>query len=171
MTVTNTNDIITHADYNDKTLLNDIALIKLPSKVALSNYIQTIALPARATTYSSYAGDAVVASGWGRTSDAAAGITNTLQFVDLKVLDQTACAKPYKKGLVQPSNICVVTQGGHSTCQGDSGGPIVTRQGAKVLVGVTSFGSASGCEKNIPAVFTRTTSYLPWIKQITGLNV
>lgn len=171
MTVNNVKDIITHEKYNDKTLLNDIALIKLPNKVETNSYIKTIGLPKRASTYPTYAGDSVVASGWGRTSDAAAGITNTLQFVDLTVVDQATCSKSYKKGLVQPSNVCVRTQGGQSTCQGDSGGPLVTMKAPKVLIGVTSFGSASGCEKGIPAAFTRTTSYLDWIKQNTGLNV
>lgn len=171
VTVTNTNDIITHKNYNARTLINDIALIRLPSEVTLSKYIQTIPLPARAKVYPLYTGDEVVASGWGRISDEASSITNTLQFVDLKVLDQTTCAKPYRKGLVQPSNICVLTQGGQSTCQGDSGGPLVTLTGRKNLVGVTSFGSASGCEQGIPSVFTRVTSYLDWIKEQTGLNV
>ena len=49
--------------------------------------------------------------------------------------------------------------------QGDSGGPLHCNMadGKWYLVGVTSFGS--GCAKpGFPDVFTRVTSYTPWIR-------
>jgi secreted trypsin-like serine protease len=54
-----------------------------------------------------------------------------------------------------------------SCLQGDSGGPLVIEiDGAYNLVGIASFGAASGCELGLPAAFTRVTSYLSWIASI-----
>ncbi|SPP80907.1 blast:Serine proteases 1/2 [Drosophila guanche] len=65
--------------------------------------------------------------------------------------------------------ICINTNGGKSTCGGDSGGPLVTHDGNR-LVGVTSFGSAAGCQSGAPAVFSRVTGYLDWIRDNTGIS-
>merc|ERR1711936_936370 len=49
-------------------------------------------------------------------------------------------------------------------CRGDSGGPLVGRKGSNyVQVGVVSWGSGMCVEQ--PTVFTRVTSYLPWIRK------
>lgn len=168
--MTNKNDIITHENFSSTNLSNDIALIKLPSAVTFNQYIQSVALPARSNQYQTFVGNTVVASGWGKTSDNANGITNTLQYADLVVLDQSTCSRSYIVGLVKASNICVGTKTGKSTCNGDSGGPLVLESN-HVQVGLTSYGSASGCEKGAPAVFTRVTSYLDWINLKTGLKV
>lgn len=170
LTVSNKNDIITHEKFSSSTLANDIAVIKLPSAVTFNQYIQAVKLPARSSQYPTYVGNQVIASGWGKTSDNANGITNTLQYADLVVMDQSTCSRAYMTGLVKSSNICVGTTTGKSTCNGDSGGPLVTSSN-KVQVGLTSYGSANGCQKGHPAVFTRVTSYLDWINQKTGLNV
>ena len=36
-------------------------------------------------------------------------------------------------------------------------------------VGIASFVHISGCESGYPAVFTRVTSYLNWIRRKTGI--
>jgi Trypsin len=53
--------------------------------------------------------------------------------------------------------------------QGDSGGPLVYLDSANatVLIGIVSFGSASGCA-TAPSVFVRTTAYLDWISEKIG---
>lgn len=61
-------DIHQHADYNSKTLANDISLIKIPS-VSYTSEIKAIKLPSIASSYSTYSGSYAIASGWGRTSD------------------------------------------------------------------------------------------------------
>lgn len=42
--------------------------------------------------------------------------------------------------------------------------------GKWILIGVTSFGSASGCEKGYPNGFTRVRSYLDWIEGTVKYN-
>jgi len=51
--------------------------------------------------------------------------------------------------------------------QGDSGGPLVYDiNGVYNLVGVVSFGHASGCESGWPTVYSRVTAYLSWIASV-----
>jgi trypsin len=46
-------------------------------------------------------------------------------------------------------------------CSGDSGGPLMgSVDGKQVLVGLTSWGSAQGCDRGKPTIFTRVTYYL-----------
>ncbi|KAH8297583.1 hypothetical protein KR054_003599, partial [Drosophila jambulina] len=164
-TVSSSN-IIIHSGWNSANLRNDISLIKIPA-VSYSTRIAAVKLPAIASSYSTYVGEVVTASGWGRTSDSSSGVSNSLMYAQFTVITNTICAQTYGTSIVQSSNICVSTPNGVSTCNGDSGGPLVTS--AKVQVGLTSFGAAAGCEKGYPAAFTRITSYLDWIKSNTGI--
>ncbi|XP_075159746.1 serine protease 1-like [Haematobia irritans] len=161
-------DIIIHSGWNSSNLKNDISLIKIPS-VSYTTKIQAVKIPAIASSYSTYAGDYVIASGWGRISDSASGVTNNLQWARMQVITNTVCAATYGTSIVTASNICVSTAGGVSTCNGDSGGPLVL-ESSKVQVGLTSFGAAAGCALGYPAAFTRLTSYLDWIKSNTGIS-
>ncbi|XP_019893392.1 serine protease 1-like [Musca domestica] len=165
-TVSSSN-IIIHSGWNSKTLKNDISLIKIPS-VSYTSRIQAVKLPAIASSYSTYAGDYAIASGWGKISDSATSVTNNLQWARMQIITNTVCAATYGTSIVTSSNICVSTPGGVSTCNGDSGGPLVL-ESSKVQVGLTSFGSSAGCAKGYPAAFTRVTSYLDWIKSNTGI--
>ncbi|KNC22488.1 Serine proteases 1/2 [Lucilia cuprina] len=161
-------NIIIHSGWNSNNLKNDISLIRIPT-VSYTSKIQAVKLPAIANSYSTYAGDYVIASGWGKISDAATSVTNNLQWARMQVITNSLCAQTYGSSIVTSSNICVSTPGGVSTCNGDSGGPLVLESN-KVQVGLTSFGAAAGCAKGYPAAFTRLTSYLDWIKANTGIS-
>ncbi|XP_073843711.1 serine protease 1-like [Musca autumnalis] len=160
-------EIHQHTGYNSQYLSNDISLIKIPS-VSFSSSIQPVKLPAISSSYSTYAGDYTIASGWGRTSDDST-VSPNLNFVRLQVISNTVCAGTYGSAVVTDNTICVSTPGGTSTCQGDSGGPLVLESN-NVLVGVTSFVAAAGCTAGYPSGFVRVTSYLEWIKGKTGIS-
>ncbi|XP_017012292.2 serine protease 1-like [Drosophila takahashii] len=157
---------IQHANYISLTVRNDISLIKTPS-VTFSAAVNKIALPAIASSYSTYVGQTAVASGWGLTSDEATAVARDLQFTDLTVIENSVCQKAFSSLIVTSRVICVATPKGTSTCQGDSGGPLALDG---TLIGITSFGSPDGCEVGEPAAFTRVTSYLDWIKTNSGVS-
>lgn len=159
-------DWIQHESYLSLTIRNDISAIKT-SKVAFSASVNKVALPAIATSYSTYDGVTAVASGWGLTSDSATSVAQYLQYVFLKVIANSECQKTFGSLVVTSNVICVETPNAQSTCNGDSGGPLVYDD---KLIGITSFGSSAGCEKGYPAAFTRVTSYLEWIQKNTGVN-
>ncbi|XP_011185103.2 brachyurin [Zeugodacus cucurbitae] len=158
-------DIITHSEWGGQSR-NDIALIRIPT-VTYTAAIQPVALPKMTPSYSTYEGERVIASGWGRISDSTTETAIKLQYATMTVISNAVCKRTF--GMVSSGEICTATTGGISPCNGDSGGPLVL-ESSKVLVGLTSFGSKAGCAKGYPAAFTRVTSYLDWIKQKTGIS-
>ncbi|XP_034133991.1 serine protease 1 isoform X2 [Drosophila guanche] len=159
---------VQHASYNSVVLRNDISLIKTPA-VTFTSAINKVALPSIASSYSTYAGDTAVASGWGKTSDAASSVANTLQYSTFTVVTNSVCQSTYGSLIVTNGVICIATPNKVSTCNGDSGGPLVLKS-SNLLIGVTSFVSSAGCESGAPAGFTRTTYYLDWIAEKTGIS-
>ncbi|TMW51497.1 hypothetical protein DOY81_003402 [Sarcophaga bullata] len=159
------NNIIIHHDYDPYYKMNDISLIQIPAVSLNSPYIQLIKLPAISTYYSSYAGENVIVSGWGQTSDTNYSGSMYLQWARLQVITNNVCAGSF--GFIASSHICVSTPGGVSPCFGDSGGPMVL-ENSQVLIGLTAFGRRT-CQSGYPTAFTRVTSHLDWIKYYTGI--
>ena len=159
-------DIIVHEGYDDDDISDDIALIRIPSVVYTKN-IQPVPLPKKSSSYSTYTGEAAIASGWGLMGDSATGVAEDLQWARLTVVPNRVCQRTYKT--YNLDNVCLKTPDFVSTCQGDSGGPLVL-ESTGVQIGLTSFGSSVGCEKGYPVAFTRVTNYLDWIESRTGLS-
>ncbi|CAH0396140.1 unnamed protein product [Bemisia tabaci] len=106
--------------------------------------------------------------------------SDVLQKVKLEVINNTLCDQLYDKerrepnralerGIIETMLCAGKLDGGADTCQGDSGGPFGLPSPDNVcqhiLVGVTSFGKFCG-QENSPGVYTRVSSYLPWIENI-----
>ncbi|XP_069414787.1 cathepsin G-like isoform X2 [Ovis canadensis] len=102
-------------------------------------------------------GTQCTAAGWGLT-----GLntrTDTLQYVQLRVQRDRVCSRRFMlyNGRTQ---ICVGDpRQRKSAFQGDSGGPLVC---SNVAQGIVSYGDRVGTP---PAVFTRISSFLPWIRR------
>lgn len=142
----------------------DIGLLRLASP-ASSEYI-----PAKLPTQQieqAYAnvGDYVTVSGWGLTYNQGSP-SDVLREVKLPVISNSSCSSQLNYNM--PSSvICGGGTGGVSACNGDSGGPYAVKVGNDFYsIGTVSWGIAcSGA-----TAFTRTTSYLDWIKQKTGIG-
>ncbi|KAH8300134.1 hypothetical protein KR044_010396 [Drosophila immigrans] len=158
---------IEHPDYSARPLTHDIALINTPV-LSFNAFYNKIELPSLASSYSSFAGQKAVASGWGYTSQWVFEISDTLQYITFDIISVAACERVYGDVVASDNVICVATQNKRSTCSGDSGGPLVLLSTGK-LIGITSFTSIYGCEYGEPAGFSRVTSYLDWIKETTGI--
>jgi len=160
----------THPQWDDYDLSNDLALIRLPSKITFNDYIRPACLPTPDQVAT--AGDLVTPIGWGRPSDSAGSISPVLRMVeDLPIITNEECNAVY--GIVGEGVVCIDTTGGKGTCSGDSGGPLGWYDSSAerwVEIGIVSFGASSGCEVGYPAGFTRTNYYLDWIKDQTGIN-
>uniref|UniRef100_A0A1L8EG51 Putative trypsin n=1 Tax=Haematobia irritans TaxID=7368 RepID=A0A1L8EG51_HAEIR len=162
-------NIVVHAEWDFETLNNDISVIKLPVSVVFNDRIQPASLPKKNGQYASYEGEYVWASGWGRDSDAATGVTQFLRYIQVPVVKKSTCNN-FFFGMITDKQICISGKDGKSTCNGDSGGPLVYKEGeTNYVIGATSFGIALGCEKGWPGVFTRVTAYLDWIEEVSGV--
>ncbi|XP_059479425.1 brachyurin-like [Neocloeon triangulifer] len=161
-----------HENYNPNTINNDIGIINLGG-VASGAGISPVRLPSRSQVGTTFTGDRVRVSGWGRFSDSNPSISPELKFVDVTVLANADCAS-YYGNIINDSKICVDTNGGtEGTCNGDSGGPLVVTEsdGEVTEIGIVSFGSSAGCESGAPAAFTRVTEYLDWLEANAGVTI
>ncbi|VVC96817.1 unnamed protein product [Leptidea sinapis] len=162
-------NLIWHPGYDPSTLDNDVAIVKLARSAVLSNSvgIGRVAAP----SYELPDGSVTYAVGWGTLSSGGSS-PETLQHVDLNVINQEICAQRYLqlKSLpgnedwpdITPGMLCVgaLDVGGKDACQGDSGGPLVHDR--NVLVGITSWGY--GCaHPTYPGVNTRVSVYYKWV--------
>ncbi|XP_047028620.1 collagenase-like [Helicoverpa zea] len=161
----NSASVVMHGSWNPNLIRNDIAIINLPSNVATSGNIAPIALPSGNELNNNFNGATAVASGFGLANDGGS-VDGNLRHVNLPVITNAVCTLSFP-GIIQSSNICTSGANGRSTCQGDSGGPlVVTSNNRRILIGVTSFGSARGCQVGSPAAFARVTSFISWINNL-----
>jgi len=170
--ITSYNGIV-HENYDDWALVNDIALVELPTPITFNDYIKPACLPSVGDTAD--VDELVTCTGWGKPSDSAGGIAPKLRMVsDLPVISNAECDSVY--GIVGDGVVCIDTTGGKGTCNGDSGGPLNMKAEVKAAgqqwkqVGVVSFGASSGCEVGLPSGFTRTEYFLDWISDNSGVS-
>ena len=142
----------------------DIAVLKLASP-ADAKYTPAKLPTAEIERQYASVGNAVTVSGWGLTSNRGRPSDRLLE-VALPVISNANCSSQLNYNIPN-SVICGGGQGGKSACNGDSGGPYAVRVGNDFYsMGTVSWGI--GCSG--ATAFTRTTSYLNWIKNKTGLN-
>ncbi|MFM9151402.1 MAG: trypsin-like serine protease [Candidatus Planktophila sp.] len=146
--------------YSKKTITNDLGILKLTRPVT---DVKPVALPSQAqlskvaklTKFRMY--------GWGLDQN-----NEVAKFLRTASLDlQDAAAKraygsSFKPEIMLASGRYIKAErlyaGG---CNGDSGGPLIGLvDGREILVGLTSWGSAQGCDRGKPTIFTRVSYYL-----------
>jgi secreted trypsin-like serine protease len=152
---------IVHPNFDPKTRLNDIALIKLAKPVTFNAGVRAALLPStiQLSTNQLFTNSKAELTGWGATSMGGPDSTK-LQKTQTTVIPNTVCAQSY--GNIQNSQICTFTRGTGS-CSNDTGGPLTVKiQQQTFVVGVVSY--AKGCASSSPEVNTRVTSYVLWIK-------
>lgn len=151
---------------------NDIAILrtKTPMVWRLTEdgfgSVNRICLPKRYQDYR--AGEKVTASGWGDLWFEG-NSPDVLNAVDLPIVATDECRAGKAKVYLGVNNdhVCAAPkEGGKDTCQGDSGGPLAKKRGGRSeLVGIVSFGPAGCTVPDKPAVYTKVSHYIDWIKR------
>ncbi|WP_157839431.1 S1 family serine peptidase [Bradyrhizobium diazoefficiens] len=170
--------IVVHPGYDDKTLMNDIALLKLsqPAKDLDPTLRTSIRLPSIADIYwiaKPYL--AVRAQGWGRTEIDYR--SETLREVLIPVVDRQTCKSAFEPTAetVPDGAICAgFVSGDFDSCQGDSGGPLVYRSqyaaprpgfaSEPTLIGVVSWGVGCGLA-DLYGIYTSAMAYRRWTQE------
>ncbi|KAM5340268.1 uncharacterized protein AAES06_024979 [Glossophaga mutica] len=146
---------IPHPAYNEDSKLNDIMLLQLTNRARKNRFVRPVALPRSQAQLRP--GSQCTVAGWGMVSQNRR--TDTLRDVQLKVQSNQLCSNLFHVYNGQ-KEICVGNQTERKTAfKGDSGGPLVCNN---VAQGIVSRGSSTGTP---PAVFTKVSSYLPWINR------
>ncbi|XP_012589442.1 PREDICTED: mast cell protease 8-like [Condylura cristata] len=141
-----------HPDFSAKKFINDIMLLKLKNKAQLNSNVQTIALPQEQDQVKP--GQVCSVAGWGKMADGK--FPDTLQEVDLEVQDKRKCRNLLSRKYNNSIQLCVGNpKYKKATGRGDSGGPLVCDS---VAQGIVSY-----AYKQPPRIFTKISSFLPWI--------
>lgn len=171
ITINDRSNLIMHESYTPTNVGNDIALVRLVNTIKNDPNVGIISLPTRSEVSVSLEGRLATIAGFGRYTDSS-GPSQLLRYVQNKIVANTVCERTFGKANIRDTNLCMEGAGGKSSCQGDSGGGLhLELNGRKVVVGVVSFGAASGCTLNYPAVYTKVSSYLDWIQGKTGIKI
>lgn len=139
---------ITHPDFSDWTLENDLMLIRLKED---SNYTPVKLSDGSEDTSS---GASVTTIGWGTTSYGG-DASDVLLEATVGVVDNPDCAEAYGEGEIYDDMICAAGQG-KDACQGDSGGPLIIKGNdvdEDVLVGVVSWGKKKSSHHTYTCIF------------------
>lgn len=163
-----------HPQYNMVYLDNDVGLLKLPQKIKYSLVVKKIHLPTYTMVKDNLVGKQALVSGWGKSHDDAQA-SPVLKYTSLKILPNSDCERIYGNTIIM-NKLCLGAENGESVCQGDSGGALVMRQEddpseTVYQIGITSFVSNEGCTVNMPQGFTRVSSFLEYIRGITGIAI
>uniref|UniRef100_A0A8C0GV86 Peptidase S1 domain-containing protein n=1 Tax=Chelonoidis abingdonii TaxID=106734 RepID=A0A8C0GV86_CHEAB len=151
---------IPHPQYDKETFNNDIMLLQLAKSAKLNRWVKTITLPFAKNSVKP--GTMCSIAGWGRTSTETKSTPDTLQEVNLKVLEDDVCMNNLDVTYNDYDASTMMCGGdlkkGKTSFKGDSGGPLVC---GKTAQGIVSWGSEDG---RPPAVYTRVSTFIPWIR-------
>ncbi|KAH8254420.1 hypothetical protein KR032_010044 [Drosophila birchii] len=146
-----------HEGYNARTMINDIAIIRLESNLSLRSTIREI----RIADSNPREGASAVVSGWGTTESGGSTIPDHLLAVNLEIVDIARCrSSEFGYGSKIKDTMLCAYAAHKDACQGDSGGPLVSEDR---LVGVVSWGY--GCaDDRYPGVYADVAHFHSWIE-------
>jgi len=156
-----------HPKYDDSTIENDFALLRLKFPVPTTNTSVNLTLNTNSSIPS--AGKSLTVIGLGRISEEG-NLASKLRDVVVPAVSNADCRSAYGSDFFAKSMFCAGEEGKNS-CAGDSGGPIVLRKGTDhhILTGVVSWGK--GCARpGFPGVYARVSAAIPWIENVACKN-
>lgn len=159
---------IVHEGYNDQTLLNDIALLRLVDTINFAN-----AKPIKLVKSVDVAEGAILpgvvswVTGWGYTNAINQTLPTTLQKVQLPIVTNAQAETVW--GTIPATDLMAgFLNGNRDACNGDSGGPLVVPVLDEFkLAGIVSWGS-DNCDTY--GAYTRVSDFEQWIKTNTGIQ-
>ncbi|CAK1543201.1 unnamed protein product [Leptosia nina] len=170
--ILNVEEIIVHPEWNSTFFLNDLALMRLSNLVQMTETINSIRLPYLNISENNFAGAASIASGWGIAAPQVTFVSPTLRQKTMSVITDALCNATMFDQL-PPNMVCgISTYSG--TCKGDNGGPLTIVYhvtGEEILIGVATIIDATGCNDQLPSMFTRVQRHLSWINNTTGIEL
>jgi secreted trypsin-like serine protease len=161
-------ETIAHPEWDEVHQHNDIALVRLQRPAQFNYYVKPICLPTTTELQNlNYHGAKFFISGWGTMDNGQKSAVKQKLAVPEVALE--TCKQKYENLERTPTNnhICAGGKLGRDSCKGDSGGPLMKLQkGAHrfwLLAGVVSYGPVICGTDGVPGVYTKVSSYMPWI--------
>ncbi|EDV24746.1 expressed hypothetical protein [Trichoplax adhaerens] len=152
--------LIIRSDWNPAKINNDIAVVKLASKLTFNSYVAPIAL-ASVTPPTNTASQV---TGWGLTNYFLQTRPNILQVLNVKRRSDSDAAASSSNYNSFSQVAATTTAYRDGTCQGDSGGPLVFKQNNQYQqYGVVSYGTVP-CSWSSADFYARVSSFKTWIE-------
>lgn len=147
--------------FSTKTLLWDVALLKLNASMTLGSNVTTITM----ATSVPAVGTKMLIGGWGATEEGGS-VVKRLQSTTVKLYSRKVCKRDYKgKAKILSTMICAEGKD-RDSCTGDSGGGLYYND---TIVGIVSFGY--GCARaGYPGVYTSVPKVATWINSTMEAN-
>lgn len=171
--------VFSHPNYNDNTLDNDIALLKLDRPINFNRCTSCEAIPIMTEAKESLMdpGTNSIVSGFGTTTIDAKLQSDDLLYTNLTIsscetVDQYALTNSEiaaGKSVITSNMFCAMSTSSKS-CEGDSGGPLIVADSDGVgylLAGIVSFGDGCDPASGVAEVYTRVSQYEDWIREVT----
>ena len=164
--------IYVHEAYDDATLNDDVAVIRLRTPVVINNTLSLVCIaPANMAGQELTEGEPVVATGWGATESANRTRPRELQQVRLQLVSSShpSCSPLVGTGENQRLGQMCAGFPPRAVCFGDSGGPLVRSirhsNGNTYWqqVGIMSGTVDCGYRTNYSDVYAHVSYYNPWI--------
>lgn len=160
-------EVIVHESFNEQTLLNDIALLRLIAPVDILN-AEPIKLVTAADVDEGATDPGVISwvTGWGLMDVSPEVMPSVLQKVQMPIVSKAQAETIWRN---IPDNFIMAgyRDGNKDACNGDSGGPMVVPvSGEYRLAGITSWGS-DDCDTY--SAYTEVSSFESWIRTKTGI--
>ncbi len=161
-------EVIVNEGFNDQTLLNDIALLRIKDSINFPD-----AKPIKLISNDDVTEGAIVpgvmtwVTGWGYTQVNPNVVPTALQKVQLPIISNAQASSVW--GTIPSTDIMAgFLNGNKDACNGDSGGPMVVPVLDEFkLAGIVSWGSAN-CDTY--GAYTRVSDFLSWIQSKTGIS-
>lgn len=167
----NVSNFAVHPRFNESTISHDVAVIKLSEPLELGPAVAPIRLAPASAGYPE-PGTITNLTGWGRTDVDTSSLPDTLQELELPVVDRGECAERWRHYdgpiyNVTDTMFCVSTfKEGETACHGDSGGPVAIDG---TLVGIVSWGNPLCNSEYYPGVYSSVSVLRGWIdRQLRG---
>jgi len=166
----NISDIRIHPNFNNATLVNDIALLKLDRPAKRRQNIDVVCVP----------GDDVFSqpdedidncwvTGWGRKTESS-DHSVVLKEVSVPMWNHGKCNEAlqaqFGPSYILPESAVCAGAEGRDACDGDGGGPLVCeKSGQWYQVGIISFGIGCG-RPGVPGVYTKVGAFHSWLEKV-----
>ncbi|KAK4328854.1 hypothetical protein Pmani_000745 [Petrolisthes manimaculis] len=139
-------ETIPHPGYDRETIINDLALLKLPRAVTYTRRVSAACLPSSEDEVVSIDKKCVV-SGWGKERETHVFGSDVLNYARVPIVSRRVCRRMYPDHQVTTRQLCAgYRRGSSDACAGDSGGPLACEgsDGRWVVQGITSYGEGCG---------------------------
>ncbi|KAG8275353.1 hypothetical protein J6590_087703 [Homalodisca vitripennis] len=163
--------VVVHPNFDNKTLVNDLALVRLEKAARRRSNIDIVCVPSDQLPLSR--NKTCYVTGWGKqTEDSNHSVV--LKEIPVPLWENQACEKALRTSFgarfsLPPTAVCAGAEG-RDACDGDGGGPLVCEdRGRWFQVGIVSFGVGCG-RADVPGVYTRVSFYQNWLHDVVIQN-